>query len=288
MCQEPAYTPSICEPLSFTPSRRGSLFSALFPLFLSHRKSRCGARFFGDLLPTALALGFSDLKCFARLTAAGFFFPFTYQSVLPTRMHGQIPIDYATLRMVVYKQIKRGPKMKHSETDVRRPKPSGALKISPASLENLLPHEPAGTPINGVATMITERFAWRDEDLAIGSREFESSYIVDVELPCDECGGSGFDPGGIDPWGPEPCPACQGAKTQKDHQNLSGRRRFPASPANPECRVPVERVHLVAIIQYCRQIVGAVVGLPEVRQFAGTQPGLKKSVRHGRESLIVP
>ena len=27
-------------------------------------------------------------------------------------------------------------------------------------------------------------------------------YIREVEVDCEECGGSGFDPGGIDPWGP--------------------------------------------------------------------------------------
>jgi hypothetical protein len=175
--------------------------------------------------------------------------------------------------------------MKHSETDARRPKPSGAFKISPASLDNLLPHERAGTPTNGVAATMTEnisasRFAGRDEDPSIARGEFESPYIVELELPCGECGGSGFDPGGIDPWGPEPCPVCQGEGTQRITKNYLAEAFRIAG--HPECRVPVERVHLVAIIQYCRQVVSAVAGLPEVRKFVGTQPGLKKSVRHGR------
>jgi hypothetical protein len=175
--------------------------------------------------------------------------------------------------------------MKHSGTEARRPRRSAALKVSPARLENLLPHERAGTPIDGVAAMLTEnitasRFEWRDGDPPVASPEFESPYIVELELPCDECGGSGFDPGGIDPWGPEPCPVCHGARTQTITKNYLAEAFRIAG--NPECRVPVERVHLVAIIQYCRQIVSAVAGLPDVRKLARTRPGLKKSVRHGR------
>ena len=51
------------------------------------------------------------------------------------------------------------------------------------------------------------------------SRRLVQAYATEVEVACDECGGTGFDPGGIDPWGPEPCPACHGAKTQKVVRN---------------------------------------------------------------------
>lgn len=109
-------------------------------------------------------------------------------------------------------------------------------------------------------------------------REMLAPYIVEVEVNCEECGGSGYDPGGIDPWGPEPCPACRGAKTQKITRNYLGEALRIA--ANPECQVPVERAHLVAIAQYCRQTVSAVVGLPEVAECAQVQR--KRSSRHGR------
>ena len=41
------------------------------------------------------------------------------------------------------------------------------------------------------------------------------TYMREVEVNCEECGGSGFDPGGIDPWGPEVCPKCKGGKTER-------------------------------------------------------------------------
>ena len=107
-----------------------------------------------------------------------------------------------------------------------------------------------------------------------------SPYIVEVEVNCDECGGSGFDPGGIDPWGPEPCPVCHGAKTQRITRNYLGEALRIA--ANPACQVPVERAHLVAIVQYCRQAVSAVVSLPEVPVLAQTQVHNESSSRHRR------
>lgn len=105
-------------------------------------------------------------------------------------------------------------------------------------------------------------------------------YMIDVELPCDECGGSGFDPGGIDPWGPEPCPACRGAGTQRITKNYLAEALRIA--ANPECSLPVERAHLVAIVHYCRQAVSAVVSLPEVPKRAHAQAVFRRSSRHSR------
>lgn len=87
-------------------------------------------------------------------------------------------------------------------------------------------------------------------------------YILEVEVNCDECGGSGFDPGGIDPWGPEVCPACHGAKTQRIIRNYLA-EAFQIA-ANPENTRPVERQHLIAVIHHCRQAVSALVSLPEV------------------------
>lgn len=87
-------------------------------------------------------------------------------------------------------------------------------------------------------------------------------YIVEVEVNCDECGGSGFDSGGLDPWGPEPCPLCHGAKTQRTTRNFLA-EAFQIA-ANLESARPVERQHLVAVIQHCREAVSALVSLPEV------------------------
>jgi hypothetical protein len=110
----------------------------------------------------------------------------------------------------------------------------------------------------------------------------QSPYATEVEADCEGCGGSGFDPGGIDPWGPEPCPACQGAKTQRIIRNyLAEAFRI---VGNPECRVPTERAHLVAIVHFCRQAVSAVVSLPEVPEC--TQARLQRSSRHGRAEVI--
>lgn len=178
--------------------------------------------------------------------------------------------------------------MERFETETRRPRRLEALKASTIPPKNLLPDERAGTPINPIAAMMAEnitapQFASRDDDPGFASQEPKSSYTVELELPCEECGGSGFDPGGIDPWGPEPCPACQGAKTQRITRNyLAEALRI---VGNPACLVPIERAHLAAIVDYCRQAVSAVVvvSLPDVPERA--QARLKRSSRHGRAEV---
>jgi hypothetical protein len=136
-----------------------------------------------------------------------------------------------------------------------------------------------------MAAMMTEnitasQFASRDDDPAFVGQEPKSPYTVELDLPCDECGGSGFDPGGIDPWGPDLCPACHGAKTQKITRNYLAEAFRIAG--NPECLVPVERAHLVAIVQYCRQAVNAVVGLPQIPEHPQNQAQHRRSPRHRR------
>jgi hypothetical protein len=96
----------------------------------------------------------------------------------------------------------------------------------------------------------------------IAGPETHPPYVLEIEVNCDECGGSGFDPGGIDPWESEPCLACQGAKTQKITRNYLA-EAFQIA-VNPESTRPVERQHLVAVIQHCREAVSALVSLPEV------------------------
>jgi hypothetical protein len=87
-------------------------------------------------------------------------------------------------------------------------------------------------------------------------------YITEVEVNCDECVGSGFDPGGLDPWGPELCPVCQGAKTQRITRNFLA-EAFQIA-ANQESTRSIERQHLIAMIQHCRETVSALMVLPEV------------------------
>jgi hypothetical protein len=87
-------------------------------------------------------------------------------------------------------------------------------------------------------------------------------YITEVEVNCDDCGGSGFDSGGLDPWGPEVCPVCHGAKTQRITRNYLA-EAFQIA-ANQESERSIERQHLVAVIQHCRETVSALVVLPEV------------------------
>jgi hypothetical protein len=123
------------------------------------------------------------------------------------------------------------------------------------------------TPIERVESMATQYLPASPLKAAskraeIARPETQPPHVLEIEMNCDECGGSGFDPGGIDPWGPEPCPACHGAKMQRITRNYLT-EAFQIA-ANPESTRPVERQHLVAVIQHCRQAVSALVSLPEV------------------------
>ena len=102
-----------------------------------------------------------------------------------------------------------------------------------------------------------------------------SPYIMRVEVSCEECGGSGFDPGGIDPWGPEPCPVCHGARTQWVTRNYLT-EAFQIA-ANPNSSDKVERPHLVAILQHCREVVSAMIRVPEVADPADSAFDRKRS-----------
>jgi hypothetical protein len=106
-------------------------------------------------------------------------------------------------------------------------------------------------------------------------------YVLEIDLPCDGCGGSGFDPGGIDPWGPEPCPVCHGTGTQKVTKNYLAEALRIAG--NPECTVPLERAHLVAIVQYCRQVVDAAMCRPKATA-PKREPVFFKASRHSRRA----
>jgi DnaJ-class molecular chaperone len=99
-------------------------------------------------------------------------------------------------------------------------------------------------------------------EMAWADRAIQSPYSREIELNCEECGGSGFDPGAIDPWGPEVCPRCHGAKTETITRNYLA-EAFQIA-ANADNQRQVERQHLVAVIHHCRQAVSALVSLPEM------------------------
>ena len=123
----------------------------------------------------------------------------------------------------------------------------------PKSFE--IPTDSAGNPSVAAQPKPT------DNALEYGRLETLSPYVFEIDVPCDECSGSGFDPGGIDPWGPEPCPMCHGAGTQRVTKNyLAEAFRI---VGNPGCTMSVERAHLVAIVQHCRQVVSAAVRSPK-------------------------
>ena len=116
-----------------------------------------------------------------------------------------------------------------------------------------------GDSIRGAATAKPKRAGKATKTARPGE---QPPYVMEVEVNCDQCGGSGFDPGAIDPWGPEPCPTCHGAKTQRITRNYLA-EAFQIA-ANPESTRPVERQHLVAVIQHCREAVSTLVSLPAV------------------------
>ena len=111
--------------------------------------------------------------------------------------------------------------------------------------------------------------------------QFKRPYSMEREVACEECGGSGFDPGGVDPWGPEPCPVCRGAKTLRIVRNFLA-EAFQIA-ANPDSTRPVERQHLIAIIHHCRELVSALVALPDVARESPAEPrGSAKPITHFR------
>lgn len=81
------------------------------------------------------------------------------------------------------------------------------------------------------------------------------------EIPCQECGGSGFDPGSVDPFG-ELCTRCKGAKLEVIERDYLAEAFRICSEPDPQFRV--EREHVVAIVEHCRAFVSAAIALPKV------------------------
>ena len=50
-----------------------------------------------------------------------------------------------------------------------------------------------------------------DEEAVLSELVQLSPFVAETDQPCDECGGSGVDLGGLNAYEPEDCPVCQGA-----------------------------------------------------------------------------
>lgn len=82
-----------------------------------------------------------------------------------------------------------------------------------------------------------------------------------IEVDCQTCGGSGFDPGGHDPFG-ELCSACKGSKKEVIRRDyLAEALRI---VQDPEAQIRIDREHLVAITKHARSFVSAAMNFSEV------------------------
>jgi hypothetical protein len=87
-------------------------------------------------------------------------------------------------------------------------------------------------------------------------------FVARVEEKCDNCGGSGCDSGSLSPIEPEDCPVCHGSGKQiVIHNYLAEALRIAAGNS----AMLAKREHLVAVIQHCRGLVGAVMGIADIR-----------------------
>lgn len=86
-------------------------------------------------------------------------------------------------------------------------------------------------------------------------------FPVQVEQECEDCGGSGRDRGGLDPWDTDDCSACGGTGVERVTRNFLAEAFRIA--ADPESTRIVDRRHLVAIVQHAREAVAASIRFPE-------------------------
>ena len=83
-----------------------------------------------------------------------------------------------------------------------------------------------------------------------------------VEIDCQDCGGQGYDPGGINPQEAEDCSACHGTGKETILRNYLAEAFRIAT--NPQANLQLERAHLVALTAYARQTVNALMSVQEV------------------------
>jgi DnaJ-class molecular chaperone len=88
-----------------------------------------------------------------------------------------------------------------------------------------------------------------------------SRYAVTASQDCQDCGGSGKDPGELNSWDAGPCPACHGSGMESVERNyLAEAFRIAAG----EAQMAPETAHLKAVVEYCREMTSAALSLPEV------------------------
>ena len=92
------------------------------------------------------------------------------------------------------------------------------------------------------------------------------SAIQSDTTACPDCDGTGSDPGGLDPFYKTECPSCMGFGTLPVEEADEERNWLGEAfqiVLEEECK-PVEREHLVAVVKHCRELMSAVMSLPEV------------------------
>jgi RecJ-like exonuclease len=87
-------------------------------------------------------------------------------------------------------------------------------------------------------------------------------FVVCVEEKCEDCGGSGHDCGSLSPLEPKECPACHGSGKQVSvHNYLVEALRIAAGNSS----LLTQREYLLAVIQHCRSLVGALMASGDIR-----------------------
>jgi len=82
-----------------------------------------------------------------------------------------------------------------------------------------------------------------------------------VEQDCEDCGGSGRDPGALNLWDAEACATCQGAGVQTVERNYLAEAFRIAAGESHQAGGPE---HVKAVVEHCRELVSAALTLPEV------------------------
>ena len=86
-------------------------------------------------------------------------------------------------------------------------------------------------------------------------------FFAEEEIDCEDCGGRGYDLGGLNPTEYEPCSVCGGTCKQLVQRNYLGEA---FQIAQGQSHTLPERKHLVAIIAFARQFVSAALNFPDV------------------------